>query len=428
MSRPKISFLKKLVYVPLQTAVLVIDRIFYSDIVVLNKQGLKLDKPTILVSNHPSTMMDPVNVASRVNRYVHFLANAGLFQTAFTNWFFGTFFCIPVQRKKDQGKRRFDNEKSFDQSFEFLKSGGCLYIAAEGVSTPEHDLKKLKSGTARIALGAEQAYDYSIDLQIVPIGLYYESAQVFRKPLLINVGEPILVKNWREYFEKDERQAVQNLTETLQEKTEFLLVNIDGPKQDVFFRRVEKMINLKHPLDLLNQFKRSKKLAKATQNHLFEEVGEKVNSLVEQLEQAKFSISSIFGKMKFHWWHLLAPLAILGFVTNIIPATIVSVIKRLANIYRGYDSTIYTLMGLIFFPIAYRFNNYLIGEFFEIGYWWPLFWIAYVLLGIFAYKWMYSVHIGLERFRWLKFGSKSDLGKAIIKKREQLLEELAPYI
>ncbi len=428
MIRPKISFFKKLVYLPLYIAVHLVGRIFYSKIEVINKDGLKLDRPTILVSNHPSTMMDPVNVAARVNRYVHFLANAGLFQTAFTNWFFGTFFCIPVQRKKDKGKRRFDNDKSFDKSFEFLKSGGCLYIAAEGVSTPEHDLKKLKSGTARISLGAEKEFDNELNLQILPIGLYYESAQVFNRPLLINVGEPVVPKNWSAAFKKDERKAAEELTAMLQEKTEELLVNVDGPEQDFFFRRVEEMVNFNKPKELLDQFKRSKLLAQATREALFESTGEKVNQLIQLLEEAKFSISAIFGKIKIQWWHFLAPFAIVGFVTNIVPAVVVSLIRRAANIYRGYDATIYVLMGIIFFPIAYRLNNYLLGNFFEVGYYWPLFWLGYVLLGRFAHKWIQSVHRGLERLRWQQFGSKSQKGKEILRKKNEILDELTPYI
>ena len=425
---PKISIFKKLVYLPLYASVHVVGRIFYSKIEIINKEGLKLDKPTIVISNHPSTMMDPVNVAARVNRYVHFLANAGLFQTAFTNWFFSTFFCIPVQRKKDNGKRRFDNEKSFDKSFEFLKSGGCLYIAAEGVSTPEHDLKKLKSGAARIALGVIQEFGNEIDLQIIPVGLYYESAQKFSKPLLINVGAPIDPKKWSNDFEKNERKAVRDLTSTLQEKTEELLVNVDGQAQDLFFRRIEEMVNFNQPVDLRNQFWRSKALAEETQKQLFDSLGEKVEKLTTQLERFKFSISSVFGKTKYHWWHLLAPLALLGLLTNIVPAIIVSLIRRIANIYPGYDSTIYVLMGMIVFPMAYRFNNFFLSHLFEIGYWWPLLWVVYIFLGMFAHSWILSLHRGLERRRWKDYGASSENGKEVLRLKKEILKELTPYI
>ncbi|HHS95525.1 MAG TPA: hypothetical protein ENJ45_02965, partial [Phaeodactylibacter sp.] len=78
-------------------------RIFYEEVSVKNEHYLRCDNPCILVSNHPSTITDPLHVAHRAKRMVHFLANAGLYKSKIGNWFFSNFYCIPIERPEDVG-------------------------------------------------------------------------------------------------------------------------------------------------------------------------------------------------------------------------------------------------------------------------------------------------------------------------------------
>ncbi len=428
MNRPKINWFKKAFYLFLKGLVILADKLFYSEFKVIGKENFKLNRPTIVISNHPSTMMDPVTVAAQVNRYVHFLANAGMFQTRFTNWFFSTFFCIPVQRRTDQGKRKFDNKQSFNKSFQFLKDGGCMYIAAEGYSTPEHGLKPLKSGTARIALGAEDENDFKLGVQILPVGLYYTDAQKFRSKLVVHAGEPIQMSEWKEAYSTDSEKTVDELTEMLQEKTEALLLNIGKPEHDSFFRTIETLANAKKPLKLINQYKRSQRLADQTRTGLYEKLNQRVERLIEKLDQISFSSEYIFRRFSFSWWHLLLPLAIVGLLVNLLPVLLILILEKTLRLYKGYTSTLKVLGGIILFPLCYKANNWLLSSFWDAGYAWPLLWVLYGAVGIFSFHYFSSVSLAYQNWRWNAVLSKSELGKEIQAEADQILSELAPYI
>ena len=81
----------------------VTSRIFYSKILTRNKKAFRLKHPTILVTNHPNTLYDPFMAAVPVNRFVHFLANAGLFDIPVLGAFLGSTFGIKVERRQDVG-------------------------------------------------------------------------------------------------------------------------------------------------------------------------------------------------------------------------------------------------------------------------------------------------------------------------------------
>ena len=79
-------------------------RIFYSKYTVINGDRLKFKNPAIVISNHPSTLMDPLNVGISVPKQVSFLANASLFKSPVTGTFLNQY-CIPIERPKDVGGR-----------------------------------------------------------------------------------------------------------------------------------------------------------------------------------------------------------------------------------------------------------------------------------------------------------------------------------
>ncbi|MFK8105018.1 MAG: 1-acyl-sn-glycerol-3-phosphate acyltransferase, partial [Saprospiraceae bacterium] len=171
-----------LFYHSVRLLALTIFRLFYGKKTILNQKNLKVDYPCILVSNHPNTLHDPLHVAAKVDhRIVHFLVNAGLFATPFTNWFFSTFYCIKIERPQDVKGGKISNEKAFEACDIFLRQGGCLYIAPEGTSRVERHIRKMKTGAARIALSAERHNNYQLGLKILPVGLNYDNPTKFRR-------------------------------------------------------------------------------------------------------------------------------------------------------------------------------------------------------------------------------------------------------
>ena len=60
----------------------------------------------------------------------------------------------------------------------------------EGISHDEPELQPLKTGAARIALGAMERHG-PLPVRIVPVGLTFEEKGVFRSRALLVVGEAI---------------------------------------------------------------------------------------------------------------------------------------------------------------------------------------------------------------------------------------------
>ena len=94
-----------LLYDFFKVLILIVLRVFYPFTTVINKKGFKFDNPTIVVSNHPNTLLDAIGVAARVRKRVFFLANASLFSNPIANWLLNRLYCIPIMRKKDASKK-----------------------------------------------------------------------------------------------------------------------------------------------------------------------------------------------------------------------------------------------------------------------------------------------------------------------------------
>jgi 1-acyl-sn-glycerol-3-phosphate acyltransferase len=109
-----------LLYDFLKLIVRIILRIFYPDTIFINEEGLKFDNPTIVVSNHPNTLLDAVGVAARVQKRLFFLANSSLFASPVAGWLLNRLYCIPIMRKEDAEKKQVNNDHSFQRHMSIL--------------------------------------------------------------------------------------------------------------------------------------------------------------------------------------------------------------------------------------------------------------------------------------------------------------------
>jgi 1-acyl-sn-glycerol-3-phosphate acyltransferase len=85
------------------------------------------------------------------------------------------------------------NEGTLEAAKGALVKGRAITIFPEGKSHSEPALAELKTGAARIALGAAKE---GAAVRIVPVGLTYEDKHLFRSEVLIEVGTPIEVKDF----------------------------------------------------------------------------------------------------------------------------------------------------------------------------------------------------------------------------------------
>ena len=175
-------------------------RWFYRSIDVVGVERIPKDRPLLLVVNHPNALVDALIVAWVVPRRVLITAKATIFQHPIANAFLRWVGVVPLRRASDEppasGLDAARNRATFRAVQTALHRGGTVLIFPEGRSTDAPSLGPLKTGAARMALSARDSGE-TPGLTIVPIGLTFERKEAPRSRVFAQVGEPIVVDQWR---------------------------------------------------------------------------------------------------------------------------------------------------------------------------------------------------------------------------------------
>src|SRR5437762_3761109 len=169
-------------------------RIFFRRIEVTGVERVPLEGPVIFVLNHPNVLIAPAFLLCLAPRRVSFLAKAPLFRMPVIGAIVRAVEAIPVHRRQDAGADLKKNAETFEAAQAVLVRGGTIAVFPEGTSHSDPKLRPLKTGTARIALGAAAALPQGLALEIVPAGLYYRAKQTFRSAALVHFGDPFAVE------------------------------------------------------------------------------------------------------------------------------------------------------------------------------------------------------------------------------------------
>lgn len=168
-------------------------RVFFPQIEIFGIDRVPAEGPVMLAVNHPNGLIDPLFLLCLSPRPVSFLAKAPLFEMPVIGWFVQALGSIPVYRRQDGLFDPARNRQTFGRARAILSGGGVIAIFPEGASHGDPKLRPLKTGAARIALGATSVSGDARALSIVPLGIYYTAKRIFRSSALLYFGEPITV-------------------------------------------------------------------------------------------------------------------------------------------------------------------------------------------------------------------------------------------
>ena len=222
-------------------------RVYYRSIQVQGRELFPEQGPVLLIANHPNSLVDPAVLVDLLFQPIYFGANHKLFPSRMRP-ILQAFGAIPVVRPQDDPRGQRRNLEAFDRYLELLLRGCVTAIFPEGLSQDDPQLASVKTGAARIALCAEAAASFALNLSVVPVGLQFEPRRRFRADAFIRFGVPLKVADLSALYATNPREAVRELTTRIDKALKSLVFHVESPERvpfverlvDVYLRRARK--------------------------------------------------------------------------------------------------------------------------------------------------------------------------------------------
>ena len=180
--------------------------------------------PLLLFANHNNSLLDPALVMAAARRPVRFLAKAPLFSDPAVGWLVRAAGAIPVHRRMDNPSAMSNNRDTFEAAERALAGGDAIGIFPEGISHDEPSLSPLKTGAARMALGAARRIGATFPL--LPVGLVFRQKTIFRSEAHVIVGAAVA---WDDLAGRpaDDSNAVRELTARIDRALRTVTINLE---------------------------------------------------------------------------------------------------------------------------------------------------------------------------------------------------------
>ncbi len=421
---------------------------FFRKIVVSGKEHIPLNGPLIIVANHPNTFMDPLLIAAIANQRIGFVANASIFLNQFISRVFSYFHVIPIFRKNDVAPgEKPDNRKAFSKCHEYLGQQGTLLIFPEGTSYYELKLREIKTGTARIALSFEDLKGFEGNLKIVPVALDYSDSIQFRSVVSVTVCRPISVHAYKLAFDRNEFEAVVELTEAIRKELADIIPQTSGKEQEKFLvsahqfyvafyaTKTDVKIKPKQSLELRNRVSKALRYIQKENSVLYVETQTKLLLFFKLLKQEKLTPNVISDSMLqkdgllVYGFYLLKfmflfPFYIFGLCTNYVPYMMTAKIFKSLQLDIEYKAPVQMITGFFTFPLYYGLMIWIFRMFIS-----NEFWHSLVLFGLMPITGYITLYYYAELRRFLKklhfdFFIQKDKKEAIIQLKDEILENM----
>ncbi len=381
-------------------------RLFFRRIEATGIENVPKTGAVIFVLNHPNGAVDPALVFVSLPRRVSFLAKSTMFDIPVAGFLLRSLELLPVYRRVDAAGDMSKNQMTFANCHALLNRGRCIAIFPEGISHNETQLQPLKTGAARIALGAlavgqnveqnnekdtlnndekqnlEQISHTDLrrnGLKIMAVGLYYTSKTAFRSEALIRFGEVLDV----EPVALDEngeppREAVHALTAKIENALRDTTLNLETEREfdavlkaEALFSSVYENLLFKQTLTQsflrLQNLAEKYKLLEQNEPEKMRQLNEKVTSYETALKTSGVTAESLSVLQHPTWYvfrylilrlllvSFLSPLAVVGAIIHS-PAYLFSNFIGLMFKSHGVDaagSTYKILAACVFMPLTW---------------------------------------------------------------------------
>lgn len=420
-------------------------KIYYKEIRVVNKQFLDKEYgPLILIANHPNTLMDAWMIGYVSSRKVHFMAKATFFNSRFKRKLLHILGIIPINRKNDRAVSGINNKDSFEACYDLLEKGGVLVVFPEGTSFLERKLREIKTGTARIAIEAEQRNNGKLGLKVIPIGLNYISANSYRGSVLIQVGESIPVASFVSNKMKVSDNALK-LTEKFRSELSRVFVNLENSEREVLVEKIKNLFVTKYSeySSVSKEVAFIRKVQEKLDEHaltkpwIINQIEDKTDSIISIL--VALGLKNDFLDRPFRrglfirqfiqsWFFLLTatPLFIYGLIHHFIPYYLIGKMIPKLTKEPEYQAPLAVIFGLILYPLNYFLFFIGLNILFTVPWWGDVLYVTTLpLAGTFTHFYLrYMTHIRSK----LKFAQFAKTRRTLLVKLKEDRETLKNLI
>ena len=199
--------LVSLFYYPLKLLVTITSLFYFKKIRAVGLENIPAKGPVIYAITHQNSLLDAYLANGFSWRSPYFLVKADIFKRKIIDKLMRSIKTLPVYRIRDGYDSIKKNDQIFDTTKEILTKGGVIAIFPEGSHSMTHRLRPLKKGIARMAFRAEAAADFNLNIQILPIGITYDSYLKSSSRTLVNVGRPISMADYKQSFLEDQNNS-----------------------------------------------------------------------------------------------------------------------------------------------------------------------------------------------------------------------------
>ena len=369
--------------------------IYFRQIEVAGKERVPRGVPLIYTPNHFNSVIDGLLARVFLPHDPRPLAKSTLWDIRLLRPLLVAVGAIPVYRQQDAIDESYvaRNKGTFSACYDALAEGASIVLFPEGQSHSEPELQEIKTGAARIALGAEQRRG-PLGIRIIPVGLTFDAKQRFRSRVLISVGEPLDPLEGLGEANAEDREAVKLLTRRIQQGIKSVTLNYPSWEEanimsraaDLYVKRssrdeassslaaefsAHKQLSDAYPLmkecyprkvsrivDAVNAYDRLLKVLSIRHEHVVQ-------------EHPKL-LQTIYSLRKLSLFVIRLPLALLGIFLNAAPYSLTALVGQL-KIRADRASTAKLVAGLILYPLCWTLQSGMLeNEFFPAYVWWIL--------------------------------------------------------
>ena len=414
-------------------------RIYYRRIDVRGQIHLNTSGPSIIIANHPNTLMDALLLAYISNQKIYFLAKATLFNSKWKMRFLQRLHMIPINRPGEGQVDGVSNSESFAACFSVLEKGKRVVVFPEGSSFKERVLRKLKTGTARIALDFENKHSGNGGLTIIPIGINYSDQERFQSSILVSVGEPIQISNFLKDYQEDFIKTSRDLTGLFREQLESLLITAYDQQEDKLFEILREILASRYLQKGKDDFKFLKELKGALTTirvndpTKYQQLIKLANEI--QWKSQKLAVRMDFSDRRFRSFMFLRqlffsliglfvafPVFVYGLIHNGLQFNLTDYLIKKITKEVEYYAPLAVMIGIVLYPLTYFGFMILLHQYIHIPWWGKVaYYSSLPISGILAYYiFKYYKHVSFKWKYLLLMSNKKDTLLEIKEKRNAL--------